>query len=314
MFLCCGDALFDLFAEPEAAAGSVTLNGHVGGSPLNVAIGLARFGNRTAYLAKNSQDVFGRRIARFLAANGVSTEHLVESSRNSTLAIVSMRADGSADYAFYTDGTADCSLDKDELPMPLPEDIAAIHVGSYSTATQPTASTLLALTRREAGRRFISYDPNIRASIEPDLDVWRQQLAEFSATADLVKASDEDLAQLYPDRSEADFAEDCLGRGAALVFVTRGSAGATGYSKDGRVEHIGGLSIDVVDTVGAGDTFQAACLHWLAADGALDAEAASRADLVAMLDFAVRAAALTCTRRGADLPTLADIAAFGRTV
>lgn len=310
MFLSCGDALFDLFAAPQEKAGTITLEGHVGGSPLNVAVGLARLGNPTGYLAKNSTDVFGQRIAAFLKGNGVSTDFLIPSTRNSTLAIVGMRPDGSADYGFYTSETADRSLTTAELPADLPRALDCIHVGSYSTATEPTASSLLALVRRESGGRFISYDPNIRPSIEPDLDLWRQQVDAFGRAAHFVKASDEDLKLLYPGKSPENFAADCITRGASLVFVTRGGEGATGFSADGRSAAAPGLAVDVVDTVGAGDTFQAAGLHWLAARKLLDATSARSADLDALLGFAIAAAAVTCSRRGADLPTLGDIEAF----
>lgn len=310
MFLSCGDALFDLFAAPPERAGTIVLEGRVGGSPLNVAVGLARLGNPTGYLAKNSTDVFGQRIAGFLKENGVSTDFLIPSTRNSTLAIVGMRPDGSADYGFYTSETADRSMTSAELPADFPRALGCIHVGSYSTATEPTASTLLALVRRESGRRLISYDPNVRPSIEPDLDLWRHQVDAFGRAAHFVKASDEDLKLLYPGKSPETFGADCIARGASLAFVTRGSAGAIAFSADGRSTFAPGLPVEVVDTVGAGDTFQAAGLHWLAAQNLLEPRAARSADLDALLEFSIAAAALTCSRRGADLPTLADVEAF----
>lgn len=310
MFVSCGDALFDLFARPAETVGTVTLDGHVGGSPLNVAVGLARLGNGTAFLTKNSTDVFGQRIAGFLKENGVSTDLLVPTTRNSTLAVVSMRQDGSADYCFYIAEAADRSLTKAELPASLPRAVECLHVGSYSTAIEPTASSLLALVRRESGQRFISYDPNVRASIEPDLDLWRHQVIQFSRAAHLVKASDEDLAILYPGKPVETFAADCISRGANLVFVTRGGNGALGFSADGRRVEAPGVKVDVVDTVGAGDTFQAASLHWLGAAGYLAPRRAAEADLEALLSFSIAAAAVTCSRRGADLPRLEEVQGF----
>lgn len=312
MFVSCGDALFDLFAQPQTKPGMIALEGHVGGSPLNVAVGLARLGNPTGYLAKNSTDVFGQRIAGFLKENGVSTDFLIPSTRNSTLAIVGMRPDGSADYGFYTSETADRSMTKAELPATLPRAVECLHVGSYSTATEPTASSLLALVRRESGSRFISYDPNVRPSIEPDLDLWRHQVDQFSRAAHFIKASEEDLALLYPGKSLESFAADCIAHGARLVFVTRGPGGAVGFSARGRRAAAPGIAVEVVDTVGAGDTFQAAGLHWLAAAGLLSAATAAEADLDALLGFAIAAAAVTCSRRGADLPRLDEIRTFNR--
>ncbi|TPW30702.1 carbohydrate kinase family protein [Pararhizobium mangrovi] len=312
MFVSCGDALFDLFALPPETKGRIALEGHVGGSPLNVAVGLARLGNQTGYLAKNSSDTFGQRIAEFLKENGVSSNLLVPTTRNSTLALVSRRADGSADYGFYISETADRSMTLAELPKSLPREVTCVHVGSYSTVTDPTAASLLALVRRERGGRFVSYDPNIRPSIEPDLDRWREQFGNFSAAAHCIKASDEDIAALYPRMSAESFAADRISGGASLVFVTRGPKGAMAFSANGRTAQAEGRPVEVVDTVGAGDTFAAAMLHWLGSAGYLSAENAADADLDAILAFSIAAAAVTCSRRGADLPRLDEIAVHGQ--
>ena len=313
MFLSCGDALFDLFAEDGDTVGGIRLGGHVGGSPLNVAIGLARLGNEAAYLCKNSTDTFGARIARYLEANAVSRELLLETSRNSTLAIVETDERGVASYVFYTDGTADLSMTEDELPDALPEGTAVVHVGSYSTGVDPTASTLLALVRRERARRVVSYDPNIRLSIEPDIDVWRERFAGFAAAAHVVKASDEDIGSLFGEGCTPErFASDTLALGPALVAVTRGDEGAHVFTAGGDRADIEGVKVEVRDTVGAGDTFQAALLHRLGADGAIADGALSTdgLDLASIARFAASAAAITCTRSGADLPRLAEVEAF----
>jgi len=312
MFVSCGDALFDLFAADGESLGGIRLDGHVGGSPMNVAVGLARLGNAASYLCKNSTGTFGTRIRRYLDENGVGCDLVVPSDRNSTLAIVETDAGGSASYVFYTNGTADRSLEESELP-PLPEEAAVVHVGSYSTATEPTAGALLALVRRERTARVISYDPNVRLSIEPDTDVWRQRFAGFAACADFVKASDEDIAALRGESCSLEtFAADTLALGPRLVAVTRGGAGALLFAADGRSAQAAGVEVTVRDTVGAGDTFQACTLHRLRADGALDGGRlnADVLDLQALADFAANGAALTCTRSGADLPTLDELEAF----
>ena len=313
MFLSCGDALFDLFAADGDTVGDIRLGGHVGGSPLNVAVGLARLGNAAAYLCKNSTDTFGARIARYLEANAVTRELIVESPRNSTLAIVETDASGAASYVFYTDGTADLSLSEAELPATLAEDIGVVHVGSYSTGVDPTASALLALVRRERAARVISYDPNIRLSIEPDLDIWRERFGGFAAAADVVKASDEDITALFGTSCTAErFAAEAFALGATLVAITRGGDGGELHTADGRSARIDGIEVTVRDTVGAGDTFQAAMLHRLGTDGAIAEGTLSTEalDLDALATFAASAAALTCTRSGADLPTLAELEDF----
>lgn len=308
MFLCCGDSLFDMFTSPSGDPYGVAIDGHVGGSPLNVALGLARMGNHARFFTRVSTDMFGRRIAAFMADNGIDAGPCVATSQNTTLAMIGLKADNSADYAFYTDGTADCSVVAEDLPETLDPAVRVIHFGSYSTVIEPTASTLAALAAREADRRFVSYDPNLRTMIEPDIDVWRARVSEMSRAAAFMKASDEDIGQLgwAADR----FAADAIGRGVELVCVTCGNEGAYVASADGREARLPGLKVDVADTVGAGDTFQAACLHWLGAAGLAERGKAAAADIEAMARFAVKAAALTCTRRGADLPTLAEIEAF----
>ncbi len=309
-FLCCGDALFDLFAEPSESIGAISLNGHVGGSPLNVAVGLARLGNQSGYLYKNSNDLFGKRIAAYLAANGVLPDWRLPSTLNSTLAIVTTDSRGSPSYAFYTENTADLSISLSELPVALPDSIEVVHVGSYSTAVDPTAAALLELVRREKSRRVISYDPNIRLAIEPDIDVWKERFSALLACADFVKASDEDIQALFGSSCSSDtFAADAISAGASLVIVTRGGDGAEAYSSDGRQVSTGGVNVDIVDTVGAGDTFQAATLHWLYTNQLIQAGQIKIEDvhLPELLEFAAFAAGVTCSRKGADLPTLEDL-------
>jgi len=224
MFLSCGDVLFDLFAQTDQNVGNIQLAGPVGGSPMNVANGLARMGNRSAFLCKNSEDLFGQRIKRFLEANQVITTWMVPTTLNSTLAIVQKEPSGAASYAFYSRGTADVSLNADDLPASLPEELVAIHVGSYCTAVEPTASSLLSLVQRECSNRLISYDPNVRPTVEPDLDLWRSRFSEFSAVADLVKASDEDIETLSGKAFNPEiFAADAHGLGAQLVCITKGA-------------------------------------------------------------------------------------------
>jgi len=312
VFICCGDALVDLFSQPAESAGSVGLRGHVGGSPLNVAVGLARFGNDTAYLCKNSTDFIGQRIAGYLQSNNVKTDWVIPSDLNSTLAMIQTNADGSANYAFYTDNTADLSMQAKELPEQFPAAFQVLHFGSYSTAVDPTGSALLALATRESLKRMVSYDPNIRPTIEPDTGVWREKFAGFSRVADFVKASDEDIALLFGrDKSYESFAADTLAAGASLVVVTEGGDGATLYAANGTQARSKPLSVSVKDTVGAGDTFQAACLHWLHAQGCVKAGTliTDGLDLQELADFAATAAAITCTRSGADMPTLSDVRA-----
>lgn len=312
MFLSCGDSLFDMFSGPSGDPYGIALDGHVGGSPLNVALGLARMGNHSRFFTRVSTDMFGRRLSAFMADNRIDAGHCVETAQHTTLAVIGLKKDASADYAFYIEGTADRSMKTEDLPADLGPDVRVIHFGSYSTVIEPTASTLLTFAEREAGRRFISYDPNLRVMIEPDIDLWRERSVALSATAGFVKASDEDVTMLYPGKTAETFAAETIAQGVDIVCVTLGSGGALAFSADGRQVRVRGIDVSVVDTVGAGDTFQAACLHWLGNAGLVEKGKAREASLEEMAGFAVAAAALTCSRRGADLPTLADIESFRR--
>ncbi len=315
MILSCGDALFDVFmsARPQGgqgATGSIALDARVGGSPLNVAIGLSRLGQPTGFFAKVSNDPFGQALLAHLAAEGVETSLCVRTDAPTTLAVVALDAKGVPTYSFYTEGTADRSLAEAELPARLPDAIRVIHIGSYATALEPTAGSLEALVTRERGRRFISYDPNVRPSIVPDRDLWRARVAALAAQAHLVKASVEDIEFLYPGADERDILRQWIARGACLAVITRGEAGAIAMTQSGLVAEAASPRVAVIDTVGAGDTFQAALLTWLAENGRLSPDgiaSLAERDLPALLGFAARAAAITCSRRGADLPRRGEV-------
>ena len=310
MILSCGDALFDVFANPTSSNASIALDARVGGSPLNVAVGLSRLGQSTAFLAKVSNDPFGRRLLAYLRAEGVDTDLIVRTNAPTTLAIVALDDKGVPTYSFYTSGTADRSLEVAELPARLPDAIRVVHIGSYTTALEPTASSLEALVTRERGRRFISYDPNIRPSIVPDPELWRRRVAALTAQAHLVKASVEDIQFLYPGAGVDGVLADWVARGAGLAVATMGEVGAMAVTKQGITARVSSPSIKVIDTVGAGDTFQAALLTWLAEHGRLSADGLatlSADELNALLAFAARAAAITCSRRGADMPRRSEL-------
>ena len=320
MYLCCGDTLYDLFVGTGDAGGArrsdshLSLAGDVGGSPLNVANGLARLGESSGFFTKHSGALFGRRIRDKLLAEGLDLSTCIDTDRNTTLAIIEKNPDGSARYVFYTDGTADSSLEVEELPASLPDSVRVLHFGSYTSAIEPTGRSLEHLARREAAARLVSYDPNLRTMVVPDMEVWRQRFDGFARAATVVKASDEDVADLFPDAADPEtrFVAECFERDVELAFVTRGANGASAFAKGGEEAHGAGVKVDVVDTVGAGDTFQATVLHWLGRHGHVgDAGAAleGRVDLEGCLALALRAAAITCTRAGADLPTLAELEA-----
>jgi fructokinase len=309
MFLVCGDSLFDFFLEDEDGPGSARFAARAGGSPFNVAVGLSRLGCDAGLLTALSDDMLGRRLAQVLAVEGVSTRYAVPTRRPTTISLVGLDAAGVPEYQFYGAGSADTGLAPADLPL-LGDDVQGLHFGSYSIAVAPVADALAALAGQEAGR-FISLDPNVRPSIEPDMEVWRARIGALLPVVDVVKISAEDLALLHPGSDAERFAADTIARGPGLVVVTDGGETARGFTAAGHVAAVRPPQVSVVDTVGAGDTFEAALLAGLMshADGPAAAVAAlDGAGLTALLDRAARAAAITCSRRGADLPRAAELA------
>ena len=304
MFLSCGDALYDVFQTDHPTASQVQLSAHIGGSPLNVALGLARLGNPVEYLTANSRDALGQKLQAFMHAEQIGTQHVVRTDRNTSLAMVSLNQDGHPSYAFYIEGSADVSLTAQDLPDSAP--FAAISLGSYSTVVNPIADSLKALVQRAAPDTVIAYDPNVRPSIEPNRQVWWDTFNAIAPHADLIKLSDEDIEFLSPGASIADFARDALSLGAAWVIVTQGPNGAIAFGPQGQIE-VPGRQVQVVDTVGAGDTFQAAMLDALNRQGALSKSGVAQADMQQVLQWAIAAAAVTCSRQGADLPSFDDV-------
>ena len=311
MILVCGEALIDLFAGvPEGS--EIPARAVAGGSPFNVAVGLARLGVRTAFFGGISRDFFGAFLSERLAREGVDDRFLVRSDRGSTISIVATSAGGQPHYAFHGEGAADRSLQLADLPAALPDDVRALSFGSYSMVVEPTGATLAALARREHGRRVISVDANVRPTVVSDMQRWADAAERFYRTATLIKASDEDIQAAWGGRlGIADAAAYWLDCGARLVVVTAGAKGATAFSAAGSVS-VPGRSVAVCDTVGAGDAFHAALLAQFAKTDRLHSDAIAALDLAAireLLSYATIAAAITVSRDGADLPTAADVAA-----
>ncbi len=306
MVVVSGEALMDVFAAGSTPSG-LALDARIGGSPLNVAIGLARLAQPVAFFGAVAQGFLGDRLMQALADEGVATACTVRLDAPATLSLVGLDAHGVPSYAFYGEGAADRRLPLQALAQ-VPS-AQAYHFGSYAMVVEPVASTQRALVEREWRRSVIAYDPNIRLNVEPDIQRWRDTLQWMLPRTALLKVSDEDLGLLYPGRSAAELAREWLAAGVALVVVTRGGEGAWAWTAS---QHMTAapVAVAVIDTVGAGDTFQAALLTALAERGLLTRVALAalgRDDLDAALAFAAQAAAITCSRRGADLPRRAEL-------
>ena len=306
MYLVCGEALFDFFSEedPSGQASKVNYKAIAGGSPFNVAVGLRRLGIEAALFGGVSTDFLGRRLLQVLSDEGVNAQFLVEFAAPTTLAMVAVGANGSPQYSFRGEGCADRQLTRAHLP-PLGDEVRGLHVGSFSLVVQPIGDTLLALVQRESGKRLISLDPNVRLNPQPDIQLWRDRVAELVKYADLIKVSDEDLHLLYPDQSPESVLEGWLQHRCQLVFLTRGGDGASVFSRQHGHWSQPAVKVVMADTVGAGDTFQAALIAWLTEqqlDSVEGLQHLTREQIDTMLGFAIRAAALTCGKTGPDLP------------
>ncbi|WP_449102447.1 carbohydrate kinase family protein [Pseudomonas extremaustralis] len=306
MYLVCGEALFDFFSEDEAGgqASRVNYKAIAGGSPFNVAVGLRRLGIEAGLFGGLSTDFLGRRLLQVLKDEGVSQRFLVEFAAPTTLAMVAVGTDGSPQYSFRGEGCADRQLLVDHLPV-LGDDVRGLHIGSFSLVVQPIGDTLLNLVKRESGKRLISLDPNVRLNPQPDIQLWRARVAELVKYADLIKVSDEDLHLLYPNQSPESVLQGWLQHRCQLVFLTRGGDGASVFSRQHGTWSAPAVKVVMADTVGAGDSFQAALIAWLTEqrlDSVAGLQQLSRAQIDTMLGFAIRAAALTCTKTGPDLP------------
>ena len=306
MIVVSGEALLDVFAAGDTPTG-MSLDARIGGSPLNVAIGLARLGQPVAFFGALSSGFLGDRLLAALQTEGVGADCTLRVDAPATLGLVGLDARGVPSYAFYGEGAADRQLPLSALDrVPAAE---AYHFGSYAMVVEPVAATQRALVERECRRSTIAYDPNIRLTVEPDLQRWHETLQWMLPRTHILKVSDEDLGLLYPGRDPATLAAQWLAAGVALVVVTRGRAGAWAWTA---AQHVAAapVAVEVIDTVGAGDTFQAALLTALAERSQLAPSALRRlslADLQAALQFATRAAAITCSRRGANLPRRVEL-------
>jgi len=300
-----GDALIDL-TPTTTVRGQLAYEPHPGGSCLNVAVGLGRLGVPTVFLARLSSDAFGQMLRDHLADSGVHPGYFVDTDDLTTLAAVHLR-DGQATYSFHAQDAADRGLLPEHLTALPPG--AALHLGSIALMLEPVASTLEWLLRREAGRRVVSLDPNIRPGLISDRVAYLDRFEGWMRLIDILKVSRADLAWLYPRLSEDGAISLWHAAGIPLVVVTHGEHGAVASTPLGSAT-VEAPKVPVVDTVGAGDAFMSGALAHLHERGLLNHDALRSLDtegIEQMLQDACRIASHTCTRAGADPPRRRDL-------
>lgn len=296
-----GEALIDLIVRPDGEIVPIA-----GGSPFNSVRAIARLGVPASWIGGLSDDRFGRMLERRLAEDGVGRDQVQRTDLPTTLALAELGADGAATYHFYTEGTSAPAV----LPGPLAGGVAATAraflTGSLGLVLEPMASTLEAVALAVPADRIVMLDPNARPSITRDPAAWRARMARIMARADIVKASAEDLEYLRPGESTEASAAWVQAQGPAVVLVTDGSRPVRVVTGEG-TELVVAPAVDVVDTVGAGDTFGGAFLACLVREGVGPGGLADASTVLRAARFAVRASAFVCGRAGANPPTLADL-------
>jgi fructokinase len=298
-----GEALIDLV--PQGTGALAALQPALGGGPYNTAVALGRLGAATAFCSRASDDAFGEALLDGLRRAGVDVSLVERGPEPTTLAAATIDPRGSASYSFYVEGTADRLF---TTPAGLPATTRAVSFGTLSLVLEPGASAYEELMRDAAGKGlFTALDPNIRAGLIADPDAYRARFKSWLPSVTLLKLSEEDALWLGGTPHE------WLAAGPSVVVITHGGDGLSAFTRDGTVYSVPGEEVAVVDTIGAGDTVNAALLHGLAAQDALSAEAllGLGADgWTRLLRFAARAAAITCSRAGAEPPYASELEGF----
>ncbi|MBT2504469.1 carbohydrate kinase [Streptomyces sp. ISL-98] len=302
MIVVAGESLIDLVPQGQEAGPLAPLLPRLGGGPYNTAVALGRLGAPAAFCSRISTDGFGEALVDGLRTAGVDTSLVQRGPEPTTLALATLGADGSAGYGFYAQGSADRLF---ELPPELPSEVRALALGTCSLVLEPGASAYEALLRREAGRGvFTLLDPNIRPGLIPDPDAYRARFRSWLPYVTLLKLSEDDAEWL------GGAVEEWLAAGPAAAVLTRGAGGLAVRTRAGVKADVPAVRVAVADTIGAGDTVNAALLHRLSGHGALSADALDALGAGAWADtlgYAAKAAAITCSRPGAQPPYAAEL-------
>ena len=305
MIIVIGEALIDLIQDRY---NPTSYNAVVGGANANVAIALARRGTPHTFLARISADSFGQQITEKLKKNNVNTDHSIKTDEPSTLAVVSIGPNGSPSYSFYVNGTADWGWTKEELPLLEAE---AIQFGCLTMAMEPGNLEIEAWAKAQSQSKTISHDINMRPALGFDQQKELERVKRVNEFSHIIKASDEDLEWLDPTRTPDETAKEWSKN--KLVLITKGSEGVDVYKDGTKLFNVPSRKINVVDTVGAGDTFTANLLGQLQENNHLGNNPTEKLmnikeeDLHTYVHIAGIAASINCERAGAEPPTRQNI-------
>ncbi|MCL1814104.1 MAG: carbohydrate kinase [Treponema sp.] len=324
MIIACGEALIDMVSEKDREGRDIFVP-CPGGCPYNTAIAIGRIlgkengKDRIAFLSRLSRDFFGEILITRLEQNNVSIELTARSDETTTLAFVKVAEGKEPAYFFYSEGAADRLLSETDFPDRLPAGTNCILFGSISLTMEPSATSIENFIFRESKRTegpVISHDPNVRPFMIPDHNGYVKRFEKWVRASDIVKISSADFDFIYPGLGHEKGAEKLLDSGSRLAAVTLGEEGAAVFVKrDGNIKKIFAEAFHpaIADTIGAGDTFHGAFLLWLDEHGKMSRKALDQLnenEIREALIFANKAAAIVCSRKGADPPTLAEIEAL----
>ncbi len=303
MILCCGESLIDMIPE-QTIQGSSGFVPYAGGGIFNTAIGIGRLGCPVGLMSGISTDIFGQRLIAELTESNVDTSNVILSDRPTTLAFVQL-TDGQATYLFYDENSAGRMIEVEDMPNQL-EAVTAFLFGGISLHCDPGSDAYVRFAETHAEGSVIMVDPNIRPSFISNEILFRNRIERMLRLADIVKVSDEDLNWLFPGSGSLETKVSHLQKlGPTIVVLTRGSSGVQAWKPEGNPIFVDSLKVEVVDTVGAGDSFNSAFLTSLAKASLLNKAAIkliSEMDLVSALNFGIHAAAITVGRVGANPP------------
>jgi fructokinase len=305
-----GEALIDF-----KSTGALAFQGFIGGSSLNVATATSRLGQATTFLTQISSDLFGASLREHMTKNGIDTSHVLQSDGHTTLAFVEER-NGQAHFSFMNSRAADTMYDPQPRPI-LPNNLKFMQFGSISLLTDPTSSSITEIIGKHRSSLnhnvTVVFDPNCRPALTPDLEGYKRKLRNWLRLAHVVKVSDQDLGWLEPDKALDDVAAEWISQGPSVVIITRGEHGSSLYRAGHERLQVPTPKVSVIDTVGAGDTYTAGLMVSLLEHGHERAEQlAMHSDQtwLEVMQFAAQAAAINCTRAGANPPTRAEVSGF----
>lgn len=303
-----GEALVDVVQYLDGTTRNIP-----GGSPANTAVALSRLGVNTFMKARMSTDKYGIQIKKYLTDQSINLNHSLFVNDPSSVIEAQIQSDGSAKYSANLVGASDYGWQKDELNQEIDSEIKVVHLGSLTSYVQPGATNVENWFNelRNSNKYFLSFDPNIRHPLDgqPEKEV-RERAKKLASLANVVKASDEDLRWINPGKSLEDTALELIESGTNLVVITLGKLGAIAMNQQKELVQIQAEQINVVDTIGAGDTFSAALILQLIERGLLDSDSLksmNKNQIQEILLNCAQASAITCSREGANPPTRKEV-------